>query len=117
MGISVSKVEKWAKKKKTAKLVKFAESDDKDIRVAIAKGLGTIETEDSANGLVNMLRDPDPDVRIAAAESLGTVGNSRSIEFVRYIVNNDTDENVRKAAGEALNRLKEKINKELLAKK
>ncbi len=117
MGITVKKIEKWTKRKKTAKLLKAMSSEEKDIRLALAKALGTIENEDSVNGLVGLLRDVDPEIRVAAIESLRNVGNNRSTEFVRYLVNNDNDENVRKVASEALNILKNKEAKEELSTK
>lgn len=117
MGISVKKIEKWERKKKAAKLIKALDSNDKEIRMAAIKALGSIEEENSVNTLVGLLRDTDPDIRAAAVESLGKVGNSRSVEFVRYTVNNDSDENVRQKAGIALNLLKEKVEQELASKR
>lgn len=117
MGITVNKIEKWAKKNNAGKLLKALNSEEKDIRLALARALGTFVSEDSVNGLVALLRDTDPEIRSAAAESLGKVGNSRSVEFVRYLVNNDSDENVRRIASEALNVLKEKVAKEQLVVK
>jgi len=113
MAITSKKIDVWAKKKKTAKLIKASSPNQTpEIRIAAIKALGNIENEAVMNKLIEYLRDPDPQIRLHSVEALGNIGNPRSKEFVLYTSNNDYDEDVRKYAVEALRKIKDKIQNE-----
>jgi len=112
MGITIKEVEKWAQKNKVNKLLKALSTDNVDVRIAAIKALGTTNNESAMHSLITLLKDPDAAIRISAVEALGAMGNGRSLEFVRQMWNNETDEKVREKAKLAVNAIKEKMTKE-----
>jgi HEAT repeat protein len=57
------------------------------------------------------LGDEDSTVRWAAAGALGNIGDAKAIEPLREVAGDDSSEDVREAAKEALNRIQQKIAK------
>lgn len=114
MAITVEKLQKWASKKKTPKLIKTLSSSDVNIRVATIKALGLIKNEDSMNALIPLLNDPLPEIRASAAEALGNVGIARSLEFIRQLWLNEENELVREKAKWAMNQIKSQVAQEEL---
>ena len=49
-----------------------------------------------------LLKDTDPRIRAAAANSLGMIGDSVVIPLLRRVMNEDSDQDVRNSAAEAL---------------
>jgi FOG: HEAT repeat len=110
MAVTIKKVEKWAQKKKVAKLLKvLPDVTEIEVRVAILKALGTTTDERAMHTTILYLRDPDPTVRYTAVESLGNMANGRALEFVRQMWNNEADENIRKKAEWAIHEIKAKM--------
>lgn len=109
MAISLKKVEKWAQKKKVDKLLKALSCDDREIRVAVIKALGDSKNESAMHTLISLLKDPDVSVRIAVLEALGTMSNGRSLEFIKQLWNNESDENVKEKAKWAINEIKKNM--------
>ncbi len=107
MAVTVEKINKWAEKDKTKKIVKALSSPSLDLRIAGIQALGTIDDEESLNTLIMVLRERDPVIRAAASEALGNLGNLRAKEFVRKLSVNDDDKNVREKALGAVNKLQE----------
>lgn len=112
MAVTVKKVEKWAQKKKVNKLIKALSDDNTEVRIAVIKALGTTKDENAMNILISLLKDPDVSIRINAVEALGSIGNSRSIEFVRQLWNNDNNEMVQAKAKWAINEIKQNMTEE-----
>ncbi len=109
MAVSQRKIDKWAKKKKIAKLHKALSDKDPQIRVAVVEAFGTIDHDDARNNIIAALRDPEPIVRAAAVTALAKIGNDRVLEFVRKVSIDDTDETVRAKATNAYATLKARI--------
>ena len=106
MAITLKKISAWEKKKKESKLLKALSDPNIEIQVTAIKALGKVGGEKSMNTLITLLRNSDPVIRSSAVEALGTMANPRSEEFVKQISLNDSDENVRQKAVEALNKIK-----------
>lgn len=112
MGISLKKIEKWERKKNSKKLLSVLYNDDQEARIHAIRALSGFDTLDVINSLVNLLRDPNPEIRFAAVESLGKIGSGKATEFVRFMIERESDERVREAAKNALAAIKAKINEE-----
>jgi len=106
MAITKKKVEKWAQKKNTGKLLKAITVEDAEIRVSVIKALGETKDENAMYTLINLLKDPDAVIRAAAVDALGVMANGRSLEFVRQLWNIETDESVREKAKSAISNIK-----------
>jgi len=115
MGISLGKIEKWEKKKKSKKLLSVLNDDNHEVRIHAIRALSGFDSLDVINSLVNLLRDPNPEIRIAAVETLGKIGSGRAIEFVRFMLERESEENVKEAAKNALNAIKEKMQQNEIA--
>lgn len=109
MAVTVQKVEKWAQKKKLSKIIKALSTDNIEVRLAVIKALGEVGDENAMHQLISLLKDPDPTIRTAVLEALGTMGNGRSLEFIKQLWNNDSDEQVREKAKWAINAIREKV--------
>mgnify|MGYP001315087227 FL=1 len=115
MSISLKKIEKWEKKKKVKKLLSVLNADDKEVRIHAIRALSGFDSLDVINALVSFLRDPNPDIRAAAVDTLGKIGSGKAVEFVRFMLEKETDENVREAAKNALAAIKEKMSQDEIA--
>lgn len=106
MAITIKKIESWSEKKKTDKLLKALSSDSEEIKVAAIRALGGIKEEKVMHALIALLSDPKAPIRSNAAEALGNIANPRSLEFVRQLWMNETDQEVREKSKEAINKIK-----------
>ncbi|NLX77752.1 MAG: HEAT repeat domain-containing protein [Clostridiaceae bacterium] len=112
MGITLKKIEKWESKKKTKKLLSALNIDDKDVRIGAIRALSNFDTLEVINALANLLRDPNPDIRLVAVESLGKIGSPKATEFIRFMLEKETDRYVINAAKYALSSIKERSKQE-----
>ena len=112
MAVTIKKVEKWSQKKKIPKLLKALSVEDTGIRIEVIKALGISKNESAMHTLIALLSDPDTSIRAASIEALGTMGNNRSIEFIRQLWNNESDENLREKAKLAINAINQCATKE-----
>jgi len=116
VGVSLEKIDKWEKKKKSKKLIRLVNSDSNiEIRARAIRALGSLEDPDIINLLVNFIRDPEPDIRLASIETLGKIGSGRAMEFIRAVLEKETDQKIVEAAKIALSAIREKINKDEIA--
>ncbi|HAA25994.1 MAG TPA: HEAT repeat domain-containing protein [Ruminiclostridium sp.] len=116
MGVSLEKIEKWEKKKKSKKLLRVVYNDSSaEIRARAIRALAGIEDYDIINQLVTFIRDPEPDVRLASIETLGKIGSARAMEFIRAVLEKETDQRIVEAAKVALTAIREKMNKDEIA--
>ena len=106
MSITIKKVEGWAAKKKTPKLLKALSADGLDVRISAIKALGTIQDENVMHSLIALLKDPNASIRGSAVEALGILGNGRSLEFVRQLWMNEQDSEVLEKARQAIVKIK-----------
>lgn len=112
MGISLKKIEKWENKKKSKKLLSVLNNDNHEVRIHAIRALSGFDSLDVINSLVNLLRDPNAEIRLTAVETLGKIGSGKAIEFVRFMLEKEEDENVREAAKNALAAIKEKMKQD-----
>jgi HEAT repeat protein len=116
VGVSLEKIDKWEKKKKSKKLIRLLYTDSSiEIRARAVRALGSIEDPDIINQLVNLIRAPEPDIRLASIETLGKIGSGRAMEFIRAALEKETEQKIIEAAKIALTSIKEKINKDEIA--
>ena len=82
---------------------------DKDVRRSAARSLGDIGTasKPAVAALGKTLKDPDPQVRQASAYALGRIKDPSAKPFLEA-AKKDTNEDVKRAAKEALQNLKRK---------
>lgn len=105
-GSKLKKIQRWKEKGRHDKLIRMLSDKDPSLQLAAIKALGTVEANDAAvNALIACMRAPNPEFRIHVVEALGNLGSPRAAEHIRYLLQNDENETVRKKAGEALKRL------------
>ncbi|AGC68172.1 hypothetical protein Cst_c11760 [Thermoclostridium stercorarium subsp. stercorarium DSM 8532] len=113
MGVSLKKIEKWEQKRKEKKLLSVLLNNGNDeIRIHAIRALASFDSLDVINSLVNLLRDRNPEIRLAAVETLGKIGSGKAVEFVKFMVEKESDEKVKEAAKNALAAIKEKAKQE-----
>jgi HEAT repeat protein len=80
---------------------------DKEVRRSAARSLGDIgrPSKPAVGALGKALKDSDPQVRQAAAYALGRIGDPAGKPFLEA-AKKDTNENVKRAAKDALKALK-----------
>ena len=111
MAITLKNVEKWEIKKNAKKLIRALSVDSIEIRTRATRALSAIDDPEIINYLIQQLRDENPEIRLASVETLGIIGSGRAMEFVRAIIERDTDAKVVDAAKISLAQIREKVNK------
>lgn len=101
----IAKLEKYSKKQKIGKLSKYADSKHPEIRLAVAKELAGIKTDESYNTLIIMLKDNDSLVRKQAVLSLGELGRNSAFTHINYILDTTTDPDLQKACRNSLSKI------------
>lgn len=99
---TIEKINKLADKRKSAKVIKFLESPDKEIVKAALNALCRIKDEDSVNTIAHLIDSPEADLRIAAAEALSGIGTEYAKTYLQHRMTTEKDESVKKAIMEAL---------------
>ena len=103
------KIQKLGSKQKLGALLKFADSPEDDIRVAVAMAMGLIPTYESGMALIPLLRDSSPMVRAAAATAAADIHAKHCEEYVKKLAFADSDPNVRQVAKMAFDKLKDTV--------
>ena len=85
------------------------------IRRNAARVLGTLQNPVAIPSLIQALKDPFYGVRLEAARSLGLLGNEQALASLLDSTKTDPDILVKKAAHEAVERIK--LHREVLKKK
>jgi len=106
-GISVEKLDQWAKKSKTAKIIPHTKSKDKTIRLAAIRALGVSGGEEAFNKLTQFLNSSDAQDRATAAEALGVLGLPQASSFLSYYIDRETDSKVLQAMKTAMTKLRQ----------
>jgi len=81
------------------------QEDDPLLQKATLKALGEIGSEDATQSVADQLAADDAGVRSQAARSLGFIGDTRTIEPLAEVLENDSDDRVRASAAWALNQI------------
>ena len=76
--------------------------DDEEIRSRAAWALGEIESQEAVEALIKAARDDSPRVRKSAIFALGEIQDPRAEEVLLYVLANDPDKDIRKAAAHAI---------------
>ncbi|MEA4889510.1 MAG: HEAT repeat domain-containing protein [Clostridiaceae bacterium] len=97
-----TKIERYAKKRNSAKLVALLTDKKQDIRVLAIKALGTIGDEAAVNSLIDLLGDPDPAIRLATVQSMGVMENQVTKTHLQHLNETETDESVKAAIRETI---------------
>ncbi len=82
-------------------IAKQRQSDEEDVRVAVANAIGALGGKDNVFELKILAADSDIEVRKAAIEALGRVGGSEAVKVLSDAVS-DKNASIRKVAIEAL---------------
>lgn len=116
MGVSLEKIDKWEKKRKTKKLLRLLNTNNSiEIRSRAIRALASLEDPDIINQLTGLLREPEPEIRLASIETLGKIGSGRAMEFIKVAAEKETDQKIVEAAKIALASIKEKIKQDEIA--
>lgn len=105
-GMSEKKIKRWASKGNVGKLEKVI-NNNAEFREVAFKALGESGDHDSVTLLTNFVRHPDAEFRKLTAKAMGESGAERTIEFLRKLTKDDTDEEVREIARESIIKIHE----------
>ena len=106
---TIEKIQKLAEKKKSAKIIKFLGTSEKEVAVAALEALAKVKDEDSVNSIAGMIDSDTPEVRAAAAEALGEIGTEYAKTYLQHRASKEQDEKVQAAIKAALHVIAEKI--------
>lgn len=107
-GDKSAQIEKLAQKKNSAKLVAMIQDKKPEIRLQAIKALGTVGDDTAINALINLFTAPDTDTKIAAIKSAGGSGRQVIKSHLQYMIQTETNENVKAAIHEALAKIPNK---------
>lgn len=102
----IEKIDKLGKKHNLGALIKMIDDPDDEVREAVARALGQIQSYDAGTQLIPLLRDSVSAVKAAAAESVGSIGAKHCEEYVKKLAYADPDPEVRRIAHEAFNKIR-----------
>lgn len=88
---SQAKFEAWGTRQKLDKIMKYTEHKESDVRANACLALGLIDTPESANALIIMLRDPHVVVQKAAAQALGQLSYEQAKPHLRKLQSETQD--------------------------
>jgi len=101
-GITEQKIEKWKSKNNVNKIIEAMNNKNNAVRLSAIKAGATMKNEKIYNELIIFLNDPDSAIRACTVDALGDMMYSRAQDHLSYVSENDSDENVRKKALEAM---------------
>lgn len=99
----LEKIDKMGMKQNIAALSKMMTDPDDEIREAVAKAFGQINTYESGTQLNSLLRDDVSAVKLAAIYSIGKINAKQCEEYIKKLAYSDHDPDVRSAALEVFN--------------
>ena len=99
------KILKLGSKQKLGALLKYADSQEDDVRMTVAMAMGMCPSYESGMALIPLLRDSSPMVRAAAAD----IHAKHCEEYVKKLAFADSDPNVRQVAKAAFDKLKDSV--------
>jgi len=93
-------------KGKFEKIRPYAEHKDPAVRLAAAEALGLIDSDESANLLILLLRSPDAALQMAAAKALGNTSYQPAAEQLRLLHQRTGDEALKAVCTEGIHSIK-----------
>lgn len=97
-----TKIDKYAQKKDSTKLVALLNDNKPEIRVQVIKALGMIGDEKSINALINLISSSDKAMRLEAIKSLGNTHNQTVKSHLQHLILAETDEEVKRITRESI---------------
>ena len=107
MAVSLGKIQRWEKKKNSKKIINALNDTDHETRINAIQALSSFNSHDVINQLVNLLRETDPEIRLTSIQALEKIGSSRSIEFIRFMLEKEEDGKIIEAAKQSLVTIRE----------
>lgn len=99
---TIEKIQKFAEKKKSAKIIKFLDASEPEVVVAALEALAEVRDEDSVNSIAGMIDNAAPQVRMASAKALGEIGTEYAKTYLQHRAAVEQDEKVKEAIKDAL---------------
>lgn len=96
------KIQKLTEKRKSAKIIKYLDSNDKEIVIAALHGLSQIGDEDSRNVISKLIDSEEPKIRIEAAKALGNQGGEYAKSYLQHRMSKEKDSEVKQAIMDSL---------------
>ena len=103
------KILKLGSKQKLGALLKYADSQEDDVRMTVAMAMGMCPNYEAGMALIPLLRDSSPMVRAAAATAAADIHAKHCEEYVKKLAFADPDPNVRQVAKMAFDKLKDTV--------
>ena len=103
-----SKIEKYAQKKNSAKLIPLLKDSKTEIHIQAIKALGTISDDKAVNELIALLSDPDPAIRLEVIKSMGNMGNQSIKSHLQHLIQVESDETMKQAIRDSIARIPKK---------
>ena len=103
------KILKLGSKQKLGALLKYADSQEDDVRMTVAMAMGMCPSYESGMALIPLLRDSSPMVRAAAATAAADIHAKHCEKYVKKLAFADSDPNVRQVAKAAFDKLKDSV--------
>lgn len=107
-GNKASQIEKYAKKRNSAKLVTMIKDSDPEVRSLAIKALGTLGDETAVNTLISLLTDPDQATRMTVINSMGGMANQVLKSHLQHMIMTETNEDIKKAIRAAIAKIPNK---------
>jgi HEAT repeat protein len=104
-----TKIQKYTKKKNSAKLVALLRDHSQDIRFQAIRALGLVNDELAVNTLIGLLSDQDPATRKEAIISMGDMDNQTIKTHLQHLIKTESNDDVKKAIQEALKKMPHKM--------
>lgn len=101
-------IERYAKKKNSAKLVPLLRDKKPEIRIQAIKAMGTIGDETCVNEMIALLSEPDKAVRLEVIKSMGTMGNQVIKSHLQHLIQSETDETLKQAIRQSISQIPNK---------
>jgi HEAT repeat protein len=108
-GDKLKKIESYAKKGRSAKLIGLLNDKKQDVRLAAIKALGGIGDDTSVNNLIVLMADPDPVIRKQVAVSMGDTGKDVCKTHLQSRVSVEKDEAVLEAVHDSIMRISKEV--------
>ena len=101
----IEKIESYGEKKNFKKIQGCLKDKEPQIRMSAVDALKNIDTDESYNQRVVMLRDSDISVKKAAIKSLGMLSRKTAIDHITYIMNLEKDEELQEVCRKSISSL------------
>ena len=109
MSAKLEKLEKFASKGKSAKILKFLNNKDPEIVKDAIAALGKRGGEDAINALTGLCQGQDKEKKIAAIKALANCGGTYSITQISSDFIKEQDPDLKKVMSETLDTIRKRL--------